>query len=673
MPPRTRCSGLLCCSLLLAVNQAVREASAAGQERCQVILTSGYGYRQFIPLEAALATPGDTDPMDGYPAPAAPGPAPTPPPHLRPGNTTPAMRGNATGPGGSPPASGSSPPPLPERLVLRFHVMAESDAHILLSAQRRSDREAYEVVLGAGNNTYTDFRRLPASLPPRRAFNYSAGVVSGAELRAFWLLVDLRTGVLAVGPAGGAPILAWVDPEPLRVRYLSLCTWTDVEGMWLYGCENRGDTSPTGALDAEWMGPAERLRQHVLVPHKKSPPHHAVDVRVRLDVDRFAVDDRLGVLTVFGTLVSEWQDDRQTWTPADFAGLNATALVSPTDVWLPHLQVADPVLPASSGLLRGALGGGLRLHLDADGRLRARGPVELLARCSLERGGGAVEEYVCDLGVVASPPAFVLLEAPNSPAPENAPRWAWMAAHSVEPANDSAQDATGRNNTEGEELDTRSGASFLRIRVRHRGSRITGVFLAAYIAACSCCVLGLLCPAPTPRSPEAPPRGPLAALTLLMTAVAVLSMQAALPPAVLTAAPSSVSCLSAALAVAAAALLLQTLPWAGCPCVDDAVLEAPRPPPLHLPQLPRALNKLLRSATLARVLLCHNGPPERPRWRACPSGTPTEQVLEMLDAMDAEEARRDWHMLAVVLERVASVIYLILVLAAMVPSLMRAS
>ncbi|KAE8751503.1 hypothetical protein FOCC_FOCC001750 [Frankliniella occidentalis] len=290
---------------------SVSHCSVCAAERCQVILTSGYGYRQFIPLEAALATPGDTDPMDGYPAPAAPGPAPTPPPHLRPGNTTPAMRGNATGPGGSPPASGSSPPPLPERLVLRFHV-----------------------VLGAGNNTYTDFRRLPASLPPRRAFNYSAGVVSGAELRAFWLLVDLRTGVLAVGPAGGAPILAWVDPEPLRVRYLSLCTWTDVEGMWLYGCENRGeyncetyhskgqpegglafgrvlscgrarrahlltsllhpghpagDTSPTGALDAEWMGPAERLRQHVLVPHKKSPPHHAVDVRVRLDVDRFAV------------------------------------------------------------------------------------------------------------------------------------------------------------------------------------------------------------------------------------------------------------------------------------------------------------------------------------------------------------------------------------------------
>ncbi|KAK3925752.1 5-hydroxytryptamine receptor 3A [Frankliniella fusca] len=653
------------------------------QEHCQVILTSGYGYRQFIPLEAALAPPGDDDPMAGYPAPDAPRPMPTPPPPPPPGGN-----GNAS-------TSGTPPPLL--RLVLRFQVMAESDAHILLSAQRRSDREAYEVVIGAGNNTYTDFRRLPASLPPRRAFNYSTGVVSGEELRAFWLLADLRTGVLAVGPAGGPPILAWVDPEPLHVRYISLCTWTDVEGTWLYGCEREhrgehpGSSPSSGVLDAEWMTPADRLHQHVLAlaAHKKSPPRHQVNVSARLDVHRFVVDDRLGVLTIFGMLVTDWQDERLTWTPSDYDGLNATALASPTSVWLPHLHAASPVHSVSAGLMGGAAAAaeaGLLVHLHADGHLRALSPVKIQAHCLLERGGGGggAEDFLCDFGVTASPPVHLRLAAGPVPPPMGgagagagaaATGWTWAASEADEraaaaPGNDTAQDT---------DTDTAGAdAASVRIRLRYTGSRTTGVFLATYIAACACCVLGLLEPLLVPGGGR--PRGPrglFPALTLLMTAVAMLSLQAALPPAVLAAEPSSVLCLSAALAVSAAGLLLQTLPAAAvgpeAPEAPEALMPAPSTCAIRLPQLPRALNKVLRSPSLARILLCSSGPSDRPRWRACPSGTPTDRVLEMLDAMDAEEARRDWHILAVVLERVAAVLHVVLVLAAIAPTVARTS
>lgn len=178
-------------------------------------------------------------------------------------------------------------------------------------------------MLGAGNNSYTDFRRLPASIPPRRAFNYTTGVVSSSELRAFWLLVDMATGLLAVGPDGGAPLLAWVDPDPLRIKYFSLCTWTEVHGTWLYGCGKAGTDSHDGPnavsvsvsttapsfavsllsgsplLDADWMTAEERLRQHVLTNDKKAAPHQRVDTRAELVVGRVAMVSRAPRSSVF--------------------------------------------------------------------------------------------------------------------------------------------------------------------------------------------------------------------------------------------------------------------------------------------------------------------------------------------------------------------------------------
>ncbi|KAJ1531484.1 hypothetical protein ONE63_000159 [Megalurothrips usitatus] len=72
--------------------------------------------------------------MDGYPSPLA-----SPP------TTTPAAARPTSAAEESSAAPTATPDEQQRLLVLRFQVMAESDAHILLTAQRRSDREAYEV------------------------------------------------------------------------------------------------------------------------------------------------------------------------------------------------------------------------------------------------------------------------------------------------------------------------------------------------------------------------------------------------------------------------------------------------------------------------------------------------------------------------------------------------
>lgn len=83
----------------------------AGSGRCQMILTSGYGYRQFIPLEAATAPP-KYDPMSGYPSPLVAPPQPTPPARLL----------NATeNPAAARPTSATAAPG--DKLILLFQVV----------------------------------------------------------------------------------------------------------------------------------------------------------------------------------------------------------------------------------------------------------------------------------------------------------------------------------------------------------------------------------------------------------------------------------------------------------------------------------------------------------------------------------------------------------------------
>lgn len=152
----------------------------------------------------------------------------------------------------------------------------------------------------------------------------------------------------------------------------------------------------------------------------------------------------------------------------------------------------------------------------------------------------------------------------------------------------------------------------------------------------------------------------------------------------------SVACLAAAMALAAVGLLVPTLAGAA-DCLQSTRTRHSgafgRPP-----ALPRCVARLVRSDTFARMLLCRPNPPERPRvgdpdahvgrerqfelwlpmlflqWRECPGGC-AEQVLEMLDKLDAEESRRDWMMLATALEKLCAVLCLALASASLAPSL----
>lgn len=132
-------------------------------------------------------------------------------------------------------------------ITIRFLVRARSDAHLLLSSSPApaEGQAVYEVVLGAGSNTFSDIRRLH-----RRATKATArtmNLLSPVELRGFWVHFDGR-GMLQVGQEGEElPFLFWTDPSPLDIRYFSFCTWRGVVGKWLYACPLANDTGNNNA------------------------------------------------------------------------------------------------------------------------------------------------------------------------------------------------------------------------------------------------------------------------------------------------------------------------------------------------------------------------------------------------------------------------------------------
>lgn len=72
-------------------------------------------------------------------------------------------------------------------LLVKFMVRARSDAHVLLSPSPSPEESesVYEIVLGAGKNTFSDIRRLRRTAT--RASSLTKDLLSSTDLRGFWV------------------------------------------------------------------------------------------------------------------------------------------------------------------------------------------------------------------------------------------------------------------------------------------------------------------------------------------------------------------------------------------------------------------------------------------------------------------------------------------------------
>lgn len=75
-------------------------------------------------------------------------------------------------------------------LDLHFSVLAKSDAHILLAPSNVLEKfdSAYEIVLGAGGNTFCDIRR--AQKMKVMSTKSIKGVLSALDVKSFWIHIS---------------------------------------------------------------------------------------------------------------------------------------------------------------------------------------------------------------------------------------------------------------------------------------------------------------------------------------------------------------------------------------------------------------------------------------------------------------------------------------------------
>lgn len=73
------------------------------------------------------------------------------------------------------------------RLDFHFSVLAASDAHILIATTKDPQKTdpAYEIVIGAGGNTFCDIRRMQKNQVKESV--RIKGLLSAVDTRSFWI------------------------------------------------------------------------------------------------------------------------------------------------------------------------------------------------------------------------------------------------------------------------------------------------------------------------------------------------------------------------------------------------------------------------------------------------------------------------------------------------------
>ncbi|KAL3288189.1 hypothetical protein HHI36_002639 [Cryptolaemus montrouzieri] len=231
-------------------------------------------------------------------------------------------------------------------LVLDFHfsVLAPSDAHILLATSKVTQKNdpAYELVIGAGGNSFCDIRRMQKSQVKESV--RIKDLLSALDIRSFWIHMT-EDGELAIGKEGeDIAFISWKDPNPLAVKVISFSTWPGIEAKWFFDC-----ITDDIKLIKRKLTPAERLRKDLLTnynPYVRPVKNHSDDTIIQFNpmIYNIVFDDRYSILDSYGYAVIEWNDEKLVWNKSDYNGIEEMR-VNTIDIWKPNLILYNSVNP----------------------------------------------------------------------------------------------------------------------------------------------------------------------------------------------------------------------------------------------------------------------------------------------------------------------------------------
>ncbi|RZC37961.1 slit -like 1 protein, partial [Asbolus verrucosus] len=243
-------------------------------------------------------------------------------------------------------------------LDFHFSVMSASDAHILLAPSDKVQKAdpVYEIVIGAGGNTFCDIRRMQKS--GVKATIRIKGLLSALDLQSFWIHISKGNssrgcsafvdGVIDVGKEGEElGFLTWIDPDPLPLKVFSFSTWPGVEAKWYFDCpRNDNDTTNSKKLERP-LSPLEKLRRDLLYyydPYVR-PVQNVSSITVvglQLSTNIVTLDEHKSVLQYSGSVTLSWQDEKLKWNISDYDGIN-TLHIFRREIWVPDLFLFNAI------------------------------------------------------------------------------------------------------------------------------------------------------------------------------------------------------------------------------------------------------------------------------------------------------------------------------------------
>ncbi|XP_030757127.1 neuronal acetylcholine receptor subunit beta-3-like [Sitophilus oryzae] len=233
-------------------------------------------------------------------------------------------------------------------LIFDFHfaVLATSDAHILLAPSDNITKQdpVYELVIGAGGNTFSDIRRMQKS--DVKASVRIKNLLSALDPHFFWIhMTKIGTeGLLEVGREGdNTSFISWQDPDPLPIKVISFSTWSGIEAKWYFDCDRSGNEEEI----QKSLTPLEKLRRIMLAQYDPM-------VRPVLDQGTFTMlpiwlnlkylelDEHKSTLYLMGTATLKWRDEKLDWDPKLYGDIQ-TMHIFKNEIWQPKLLCSSAV------------------------------------------------------------------------------------------------------------------------------------------------------------------------------------------------------------------------------------------------------------------------------------------------------------------------------------------
>ncbi|XP_031620035.1 acetylcholine receptor subunit beta-like 2 [Contarinia nasturtii] len=228
-------------------------------------------------------------------------------------------------------------------LNLKIFVLAAKDAHILLSpTDQIKSSPIYEIVLGAGGNTFNEIRRQRQSQPLKtmRMKNF----LSQTDVMPLTVVIT-KSGNISITITGqSSPFLSAFDPNVLDIKYISFSTWGTAEAKYFYDCESDSIGNKLAPIKQN-LTDNQRLENDILREYDANVVPNGLDtVMLDFNLVHTYFNAKKSYQTSRGKFRASWIDGKLVWEPSKYGGKSQIYLYKiPASeiVWTPQIRLLN--------------------------------------------------------------------------------------------------------------------------------------------------------------------------------------------------------------------------------------------------------------------------------------------------------------------------------------------